>query len=252
MTKYILRFDDITPEFLTTQTWFEMNEFLKKFELKVILGVIPFSKDKNLNVKGDRQKGIKILKNLYNEGHLIAIHGCHHDLENISSKSLVPINRYGEFAGKSKRIQYMLLSKAYSWFLNNGIIPNVWMAPAHSFDEITIECLKELKINIISDGLFYGPRLREGMIWIPQQIWQFKKFPFGCWTICIHLLDMSDNSKLKLKSSIRNNIKKFINPAIISPDSYLVKDYSFFDNITQKFVLSLINIKKYLLKIIVS
>lgn len=246
MTKYILRFDDITPEFLTTQKWYEMNEFLKKFELKVILGVIPFSKDKNLEVNGDREKGIKILKNLYEQGHLIAIHGCHHDLEKIRSKSLVPINKYGEFAGKSKRIQYILLKKAHSWFINNGIIPNAWMAPAHSFDEITIECLKELQINVISDGLFIGPRLRKGMIWIPQQIWQFKKFPFGCWTICVHLLEINHHSLLKLKSSIENNLRKFINPSIIVSDSYLIKNYSNFDNNIQNIALSLINLKKNL------
>ena len=248
MTQYILRFDDITPEFLSTKEWSKMDRFLKKFQLKVILGVIPYSKDEKLKVNGDYSEGIKVLKKLNQDGHLIAIHGCHHKLTFNNGSSLVPINNFGEFSGKSLLEQRTLLKKAYEWFLDKDIIPKAWMAPAHSFDEATIKCLKDLNIHIISDGLFLGPRLREGMIWIPQQIWRFKKLPFGCWTICIHLLEISDNSLENLKSSIECNISTFINPSSLFEDIKQINNFSNIDNLIQKIILKLLEIKNKIKK----
>ena len=246
MTKYILRFDDITPEFLSTKEWSKMSDFLNKYKLKAILGVIPYSQDESLKIIGDYKKGIKVLKELYLDGHLIAIHGCHHILTSNIGSPLVPINNFGEFSGKSSLEQKSLLKKSYDWFISQDIIPEVWMAPAHSFDEITIKCLKDLKINIISDGLFLGPRIRNDMLWIPQQIWKFKKFPFGCWTICIHLLDIDNNSLENLKSSIEKNISIFINPSSLVKDSNKINKFSILDNFFEKITLKLLKGKRKL------
>lgn len=250
MTKYILRFDDITPEFLSSKKWSKMIKFLNKFNLKVILGVIPYSQDESLRVLGDYKQGIKVLKELYKDGHLIAMHGCHHKLTCSNGSSLVPINNFGEFAGKNELDQKMLLKKSYDWFIEQDITPKAWMAPAHSFDDTTIKCLKDLNINIISDGLFLGPRLRNNMIWIPQQIWRFKKLPFGCWTICIHLLNMSNNSLETMKNSIEKNISFFINPSYLVKDPGQISNFSIIDNFIQEINIKLLKAKKKLKKIL--
>ena len=250
MTKYILRFDDITPEFLSTKKWSKIVKFLNKLNLKVILGVIPYSQDENLKVYGDYKKGIKVLQKLNKEGHLIAIHGCHHNLTYSHGLSLVPINDFGEFAGKTALDQKILLKKSYDWFINKDITPKAWMAPAHSFDNTTIKCLKDININIISDGLFLGPRLRNEMIWIPQQLWRFKKLPFGCWTICIHLLDMSNNSLETLKNSIEKNISFFINPSYLVKDPGQISNFSIIDNFMQEITIKLLKAKKRLKQIL--
>ena len=42
-------------------------------------------------------------------------------------------------------------------------------------------------IRIVSDGMFLFPfRDERGMIWIPQQMWRFRRLPLGVWTICFH------------------------------------------------------------------
>ena len=110
--------------------------------------------------------------------------------------------------------------------------------------------LKDLNINIISDGLFLGPRLKNDMIWIPQQIWGFKKLPFGCWTICIHLMDMSNNSLETLKNSIEKNISFFINPLSLVKDPIQISNFSIIDNIFQQISLKLLKAKRNLKRIL--
>jgi hypothetical protein len=61
------------------------------------------------------------------------------------------------------------------------------VAPAHSFDAQTLRLLPEIGISRISDGLFFWPRIdRRGLLWVPQQMWRFRRLPFGVWTVCLH------------------------------------------------------------------
>mgnify|MGYP001342936546 CR=1 FL=1 len=76
-----------------------------------MLAVIPYCQDKGIYCEGDYLKGIRVLKNLYQEGHMIGMHGCYHRLQKNKSQSLVPLNNYGEFDGKSLKRQYHLIKK---------------------------------------------------------------------------------------------------------------------------------------------
>jgi hypothetical protein len=68
--------------------------------------------------------------------------------------------------------------------------PEVWVAPAHTFDENTLRALKSLDIHAISDGFQIWPHTdHEGFFWIPQQLGAFYSMPFGTWTVCIHPQD---------------------------------------------------------------
>jgi hypothetical protein len=72
-------------------------------------------------------------------------------------------------------------------FRNNGVQPQVWIAPAHSFDWNTIAILQEVGITTISDGFATAPhRDSRGLLWVPQQLWKFRWRPFGVWTVCYH------------------------------------------------------------------
>ena len=249
MTQYILRFDDITPEFLTTNTWKNIDIILKKFNLKAILAVIPFCEDKEIICKGNYKKGLEILKALQKEGHMIGMHGCHHKLVRTKSNSLVPINNYGEFAGKSREKQLELIKKSYEWFKNQEIDPKLWVAPAHNFDKNTLYCLKRIKINIISDGIFLGPRMRNGFIWLPQQIWKLRELPIGCWTICIHPTNCDSILVNDLREFLLNNIVDFKNPSQVVNDLNKITKFSFLDQIMQDICIKILKLKR-LIKLI--
>ena len=65
--------------------------------------------------------------------------------------------------------------------------PQVWIAPGHSFDGATLDLLPAIGIDRVSDGLFFWPHTdRGGLLWVPQQIWRFRRVPFGLWTVCLH------------------------------------------------------------------
>ena len=68
------------------------------------------------------------------------------------------------------------------------------MAPSHTFDQITLECLSEFsKIKLITDGFSYRHFKKQGFTFIPQQLWSKKKIPFGLYTICVHPTTMSES-----------------------------------------------------------
>ena len=71
--------------------------------------------------------------------------------------------------------------------------------PAHSFDEVTLKILHGHGIKIISDGFYFRPVERLNMIWIPQQLWKFRRFPFGVWTVCFHI---NNSTPMQLKKII--------------------------------------------------
>jgi hypothetical protein len=72
-------------------------------------------------------------------------------------------------------------------FQQEGIIPTVFVALAHSFNKITLRLLPKYGLSIISDGFsrfsFISP---EGVFWISQQICDFVEKRSGIWTICVH------------------------------------------------------------------
>ena len=52
---------------------------------------------------------------------------------------------------------------------------DLFIAPAHSFDKNTLKVLIENGIRSISDSFYtYPGQDKNGLFWIPQQLWDFK------------------------------------------------------------------------------
>jgi len=99
-----------------------------------------------------------------------------------------------EFAGLPAHIQEEKLSSAVEIFRQHKIVPEIWVAPAHSFDVHTLTALSKLGICTISDGYtLYPYRDSNGITWIPQQVGRFRKLPMGLWTICHHINDWTSS-----------------------------------------------------------
>ncbi len=119
-------------------------------------------------------------------GWTIGLHGYQHAYIT-RDRGIVGIQRRSEFAGLSAKVQEEKLRKAVEIFNHEGIVPEVWIAPGHSFDWNTLDALKKVGISAISDGFALAPHIDSpGMFWIPQQLWKFRWRPFGVWTVCCH------------------------------------------------------------------
>jgi len=184
-TLYILRLDDACPT-MKRDIWFKFERILDDFQIKPIIGIIPDCKDPKLYYEKPMNDFWDWVKHLEQKGWIIAMHGYQH-LYTTKDSGIVGLNNYSEFAGLPYEIQAEKIKKAWNIFLSQGIKPKFWMAPAHSFDLNTLKVLKEFTdIEFITDGFAIFPYTAYGFKWLPQQLWKFRKLPFGVWTICLH------------------------------------------------------------------
>ena len=84
------------------------------------------------------------------------------------------------------------------------------MAPAHSFDIVTLEVLKELNFVAITDGHGFYPYLSHSLLFVPQISAYPIKTGFGISTICLHVNTMTSKDILYIEKFIINNKDKFI------------------------------------------
>ena len=98
-----------------------------------------------------------------------------------------PVNAYSEFVGLGEEEQRRRIAEGVALLAAQGIEPHVWVAPAHGFDAATLRALRaESGIRILSDGFARRAVVREGFVWLPQQLWRPRSMGGGLWTICLH------------------------------------------------------------------
>lgn len=154
--------------------------------VKPILAVVPDNHDPTLVVGPPKADFWAQVRRWQSRGWTIALHGYQHCYVT-RDRGVMKLNAYSEFAGTSADSQMRRLTAARQIFLREGIATEVWVAPGHSFDLLTVSILKELGVLCISDGYSLYPSCdRYGVLWVPQQIGRFRWAPLGVWTVCIH------------------------------------------------------------------
>lgn len=182
--RYLVRFDDICPT-MNWSLWASIEEVLHACGVQPILAVVPDNRDPKLQVEPPRPDFWGWVREKQTAGWSIALHGYQH-LYETTDAGLLGINARSEFAGLPFERQREKLLRAVEVFHSHGIRLEAFVAPAHSFDQHTLLVLQELGITVISDGFFLYPRVHQGMLWVPQQMWQFRPAPLGVWTVCFH------------------------------------------------------------------
>lgn len=184
--EYILRFDDFCPT-MNWNVWEHVERILLEFKINPIVSVIPDNQDKMLKVCEAKRGFWEDVRTWQDRGWTIGLHGYQH-LYQTKNAGLIGLNEFSEFSGLAESEQMAKLSAAMSIFERERIRPDVWVAPGHSFDLVTLNVLEKLELLSISDGFFcYPHRDRFGFLWVPQQLWRFRRMPFGVWTICLHI-----------------------------------------------------------------
>lgn len=233
-SKYIIRLDDAC-ETMNLENWKKIESILDKLNIKPIVAVIPKNKDRELIIQNKNDGFWELIYSWQKKGWHIALHGYEHKYHKIDRiKQFIPLYDRSEFACLSKNEQKNKIEKGMKIFKSNNIKTNIWVAPSHSFDQITIKIIKDISnIKIISDGIALYPIKKDELIFLPQQLWDLLRFPLGVWTVCLHPNNMTNieikNFEKKLKSVFYKD--KFIN--IDSVDQY-ISNYNIFSFIFNK------------------
>jgi len=166
--------------------WLALEALFDRYGVRPLVGVVPHCDDPDLRVDEEDPLFWDRARAWQAKGWTLGLHGWDHVFRG-RGRGLVPLNDYTEFAGRPEAEQRQKIRAGWQTLTAQGLAPEVWIAPAHTFDRTTITCLtEETPIRVISDGLSSLPFLRYGMLWLPQQLWKPRSAPSGLWTICLH------------------------------------------------------------------
>jgi len=183
--EYLVRFDDLCPT-MNWAVWREIAEALIDNKVSPILAVVPDNQDPELAVGPARPLFWEEVRRWQSYGWTIGLHGYQHRYVTPYA-GIIGRNRYSEFAGLPYETQLAKLRKAMAIFAREGVRPDIWVAPAHSFDDATLAALAECRVKAVSDGYSALPYTsKRGMFWVPQQLGRFRELPAGVWTVCLH------------------------------------------------------------------
>lgn len=203
-TRYLLRFDDICPT-MNWNVWREVEPILLDNGIRPILAVVPDNLDPHL-MHGEHDAAFwSNVRAWQARGWTIGLHGYQHKYETRSA-GIIGRNRYSEFAGLPEDEQRRKLSAAFDIFRAQGVQPDIWVAPAHSFDATTVRLLSRFGLRTISDGYSLLPHLcAQGMLWVPQQAGRFLPAPLGTWTVCMHFNSWTRADIANFRADVRKH-----------------------------------------------
>ena len=183
--QYLLRLDDANP-WMKRASWDRVEALCDQYSVKPLVAIVPHCEDPALRLEDEDEEFWEKARRWQAKGWTIALHGYNHVLSG-TGRGVVPLNHRTEFAGQSEAQQRLKLREGVQALRENGLEPTAWIAPAHTFDRVTVRLLQEeTEIRIISDGLARQAFTRWGMTWLPQQLWKPRSCPAGLWTICLH------------------------------------------------------------------
>lgn len=198
---YLIRFDDICPT-MNWSIWEQVEEILLNAKVNPVLAVVPDNQDPKLRVAGPNAEFWGRVRTWQKRGWGIGLHGYQH-LHASSDGGILKLNQWGEFSGLPFDEQKSKLQRARDILQRESVHPDLWIAPGHSFDANTLRALDEIGIRCLSDGFsLYPYRDSSGMTWVPQQLWHFRRMPFGVWTICLHVNSWSSTEVDRFRSNI--------------------------------------------------
>jgi predicted deacetylase len=183
--RYLLRFDDLCPT-MNWDIWNRIETILLDTGVKPLLAVVPDNRDNELMNSAPDAGFWDRVRGWQRNGWAIGLHGYQHIYE-MREPVVGGVGNRSEFAGLPEKAQRYKLEQGLAIFAREGIRARLWIAPGHGSDDITLGLLKELKLGVVSDGLTVLPwRDARGLVRIPQQMWRFRRMPFGLWTVCMH------------------------------------------------------------------
>ncbi len=204
--KIAVRLDDITPD-MDWERFLKFKALLDQYQVKPLIGVVPDNRDENL-MKENQDKVRHVIppdfwayiKQLREEGWMIAMHGYQH-IYATSKGGIFPLNNFSEFAGISFEKQKAMLLAGKKILMEKGIKTDLFMAPAHSYDNNTLKALKETGFKALTDGFGNAAYDWKGLTFYPIsfQLSRTLKKKSGYSTMVIHAGTISDEELERYK-----------------------------------------------------
>ena len=210
-----IRMDDITPG-MDWKKFQRFKDLLDANGIKPLIGVVPDNRDKKLCIDDEKPDFWEYIKELQQEGWVIAMHGYNH-LYTTREGGLFPIGSKSEFAGLSLARQNEMISKGKEILRSKGIRTDIFMAPSHSFDKNTLRALKSNGFYIITDGFGTEPYREKGMIFYPISVRRgrsLKDKRDGIVTFVYHANTMDEKDFASLENLLSTD-------KVVSYDEYL-------------------------------
>lgn len=205
---YILRLDDAS-EHWNKPNWERMHSLLQKYGIKPIIAIIPNNEDSNLLKNPNDTDFWELMRSWIDEGWTPALHGYNHVLSSPHG-GINPVNKRSEFAGVEPQIQRKKIREGYQLLKSHGIEAEIFVAPAHTFDENTLTALKEeTNIRTISDTIASDVYFEDGFFYIPQQSGNVRTIHLKLVTFCYHPNVMNDTGFQKLEDFISKHRNEF-------------------------------------------
>lgn len=206
---YILRLDDAS-EYMDAEKWKRMELLLDQYGIQPIYGIIPCNEDPDLLACGKVEGFWDWMRAWAEKGWTPALHGCTHVFET-NDAGINPVNDRSEFAGVSLERQRQKIRDGYTVLKEQGIVPKIFFAPAHTFDANTLKALElETDIRIISDTVADDVYYEEPFYYIPQQSGHVRKLPFKTVTFCYHPNIMTDAHFEALEAFLKQHRENFV------------------------------------------
>lgn len=184
IARYLLRFDDLCPT-MSRAGWDRFRALIQQYKLKPILAIVPANQDPGLMIDPHYDEFWSEMRELETAGACIGLHGLAHTSEQ-RGRGLIPLHRETEFAGANEALQWKKIKQGIHLLRTEALTPKIWIAPRHGFDRSTLRALQAAGLTTLSDGLAKRPFLQDGVVWLPQQLWEPVHKRSGLWTICIH------------------------------------------------------------------
>lgn len=181
---YLLRFDDICPT-MSKERFDAFMVLAERHGIRPILAVVPDNLDPELKIDDPDPGFWTRMGDLEAAGATIALHGYRHACNSIG-RSLLRLHPGSEFAGVPEQTQRKWIHEGLAILRTNGLSPRLFVAPRHGFDSATLRALRHEALAFLSDGFASRPFTRDGVLWIPQQLWEPVQKSRGLWTICLH------------------------------------------------------------------
>ena len=243
---YLIRLDDAS-EYMDISKWQRAVELITNFGVCPLIGVIPKCEDPDFVGKYEYNASFwDIARNWQEKGCIMALHGFDH-ITKCSKGGLNPIHNRSEFVSLSLEEQKKKISEGYSILQKQKIEAKVFFAPAHTFDENTLQALKdETPIRIISDTIANNVYEMNDFFFLPCQEGKCRKLPFKFVTIALHPNGMKENDFKNLELFLQINGSNCIKTFNELP--LQIRKLSFYDRFLQFLYFSLRKIKKLLNK----
>lgn len=233
MIKLVVRIDDVHERMNWANFEFFTDSLLSR-GLTAILGVVPKCEDPKLLVSTSASGFWPRIESLEMKGFKISQHGFRHVYDSYGHTILLG-NARSEFAGLSYQEQLIRLSSGKRLLEERGLSIDTFMAPGHSFDLTTVQCLRELGFKYITDGYNIWPYSVNGLKFIPQLFSSPHGLRSGVFTTCLHLDGLSlQQMELIVKQLDRYEIISFQEATDIAPPAYVPQNIS--QNITRYLV----------------